>query len=144
MLSDVAVVSERATFRAPELLRGIADAGYAAYLPPHVGLACARDLLFTARRLDADEAVAMGLVARKVPHERLLEAAREAAEAILQTAPEARAQLKKLINANYGKVDLMTFNASLAGPEVAEGFAAFGEKRTPGWVPKTLQSGKRL
>jgi enoyl-CoA hydratase/carnithine racemase len=36
MLSDVAVASERATFRAPELLRGIADTGYAAYLPaPH-------------------------------------------------------------------------------------------------------------
>lgn len=31
MLSDVAVASERATFRAPELLRGIADTGYAAY-----------------------------------------------------------------------------------------------------------------
>jgi enoyl-CoA hydratase len=36
MLSDVAVASERATFRAPELLRGIADTGYAACLPPHI------------------------------------------------------------------------------------------------------------
>ena len=56
MLSDVAVASERATFRAPELLRGIADTGYAAYLPPHIGLANARDLLLTGRRLDAAEA----------------------------------------------------------------------------------------
>jgi enoyl-CoA hydratase/carnithine racemase len=144
MLSDVAVVSERATFRAPELLRGVADAGYAAYLPPQIGVARARDLLFTARRLDADEAVAMGLVARKVPHERLLDEAREVAEAILMTAPDARLQLKKILNANYGKVDLMTFAASLYGPETAEGFAAFGEKRTPAWVPQTLRSGKRL
>src|SRR5512134_3506311 len=55
MLSDVAVASERATFRAPELLRGIADTGYAAYLPAHVGLANARDLLLTGRTLDAAE-----------------------------------------------------------------------------------------
>jgi hypothetical protein len=47
MLSDVAVASERATFRAPEVLRGISDMGYVPYLPPQVGIAMARDLLFT-------------------------------------------------------------------------------------------------
>jgi hypothetical protein len=36
MLCDVAVESERAAFRAPELLRGIAGASYAADLPPHI------------------------------------------------------------------------------------------------------------
>src|SRR5215212_11891877 len=50
MLSDIAVVSDRATFRAPELLRGITDATYAAVLPAHVGLGVARDLLLTGRR----------------------------------------------------------------------------------------------
>ena len=67
MLSDVTVASERASFRAPELLRGIADTGYAAYLPAHIGLANARDLLLTARSVDAAEAQRMGLVARVVP-----------------------------------------------------------------------------
>ena len=42
MLSDVAVASERATFRAPELYRGIADIGYAAFLPAQIGPARAR------------------------------------------------------------------------------------------------------
>lgn len=144
MLSDVSIVSERASFRAPELLRGVADTGYAAYLPPHVGVARARDMLFTARTVGAREAVEMGLVSRVVPHERLLEEADAAAEAVLLTAPDARMQLKRILNASYGKVDLMTFNASLDGPEVREGFAAFGEKRTPAWVPKTLATGKRL
>ena len=144
MLSDVSIVSERATFRAPELLRGIADSGYAAYLPPHIGVARARDMLFTGRKLDAQEAVEMGLVSRVVPHERLIDEAREAAEAILMTAPDARFQLKKILNANYGKVDLMTFNDSLSGPESLEGMQAFGEKRDPAWVPPTLRSGKRL
>src|SRR6202008_3842797 len=98
MLSDVAVASDRATFRAPELLRGIADSGYAAYLPPHVGIARARDLLFTGRKLDAREAVEMGLVARMVPHAELADAAREAAESILRTAPEARMMVKRMIH----------------------------------------------
>ena len=87
MLSDVAVASERATFRAPELLRGIADTGYAAYLPPHVGLANARDLLLTGRTLGAEEALRMGLVSRVVPHERLREEAVAAAEAICVPRP---------------------------------------------------------
>ncbi len=62
MLSDVTVASEETTFRAPELYRGIADMGYAAFLPAQIGPARARDLLFTGRTLDAEEACAWGLV----------------------------------------------------------------------------------
>jgi enoyl-CoA hydratase/carnithine racemase len=145
MLSDVAVVSERATFRAPELLRGIADAGYAAYLPPHVGIARARDLLFTGRTLDAREAVAIGLVARAVAHEELADAASAVAEDILRTAPEARMSVKRMIHERYGAVDRMSMDWSLwkAG-EAREGMRAFAEKRAPAWVPKRLDTGKRL
>jgi enoyl-CoA hydratase/carnithine racemase len=145
MLSDVAVASERATFRAPELLRGIADTGYAAYLPAHVGLANARDLLLTGRTLDAQEALRMGLVARVVPHERLREEAVAAAESILRTAPEARLHVKRIVNERYGRVDRMTMDWSLfRGPEAREGMQAFAEKRAPAWVPKGLRDGKRL
>jgi enoyl-CoA hydratase/carnithine racemase len=144
MLSDVAVASERATFRAPELLRGIADTGYAAYLPPHVGLANARDLLLTGRTLDAGEAQRMGLVSRVVPHERLREEAVAAAEAILRTAPEARLHVKRILNARYGHVDRMTMDWSLfRGSEAREGMRAFAEKRAPSWVPEVLRSRER-
>ena len=47
MLADVAIASDRATFGAPELRRGVADAYHAAILPEHVGIAIARDMLFT-------------------------------------------------------------------------------------------------
>jgi len=145
MLSDVAVVSERATFRAPELLRGIADTGYAAYLPPHIGVANARDLLLSARTIDAQEALRMGLIARVVPHEKLLEVARGVAEQILLTAPEARMHVKRLINERYGKPDRMSMDWSIyRGPEAREGMAAFAEKRSPSWIPEGLRSGKRL
>ena len=49
--SDVAVASDRATFRVPELFRGIADTHYGHILARHVGPARARDLMFTGRKL---------------------------------------------------------------------------------------------
>lgn len=145
LLSDVAVASERATFRVPELLRGIADTGYAAYLPAHVGVAQARDLLLTGRSVGAEEALRMGLVSRVVPHERLREEAVAAAESILRTAPEARMHVKRILHERYGRVDRMTMDWSIfRGPEAREGMRAFAEKRTPSWVPETLATGKRL
>ncbi|HXK22927.1 MAG TPA: enoyl-CoA hydratase/isomerase family protein [Myxococcota bacterium] len=145
MLSDVAVASDRATFRAPELLRGIADTGYGSYLPPHIGVANARDLMLTARKIDAQEALRMGLIARVVPHDTVMEAAREAAEQILMTAPEARMHVKRIINDNYGKPDRMSMDWSVfRGAEAREGMQAFAEKRSPNWIPEALRSGKRL
>ena len=71
MLADIAVASDRATFRVPELLRGIPDATYAAVLPAHVGIAAARDLLLSARPFDAAEAQRLGVISRVVPHDEL-------------------------------------------------------------------------
>ena len=136
MLADVAVASERASFRAPELLRGVADAWFAAVLPEQVGIARARELMFTGRRIDAAEALRIGLVARVVPHDQLQDAARQLVREILQTAPTARAQWKRMVNARYGWVDEPGFEASLRGDECLEGFRAFVEKRPPSWVPE--------
>jgi enoyl-CoA hydratase/carnithine racemase len=145
MLSDVAVCSERATFRAPELLRGIADTGYAAYLPAHIGVANARDLLLTGRRLNADEALAMGLVTRVVPHDELRARAVEVAEEILLTAPEARMEVKRILHERYGHPDRMSMDWSLFHREEArEGMTAFAEKRSPRWILAALARGKRL
>jgi enoyl-CoA hydratase/carnithine racemase len=139
MLADIAVASDRATFRVPELLRGIPDATYAAVLPVHVGLANARDLLFSARRFDAEEAVRLGVVSRLVPHDELRAAAREAAEQVLRTAPLARTQVKRWLNERYGQVDYPTmFWALDNSPEPREGMQAFMEKRRPNWIPKDL------
>ena len=87
MLSDIAVASDRATFRAPETLRGLVDANLSALLPAHVGVAHARDLLMTGRRVGADEACRLGLVSRVVPHDDLRRAAIDAAADLLRAAP---------------------------------------------------------
>lgn len=137
MLSDIAVASDRATFRAPELLRGIVDATYAAVLPAHVGIAMARDLLLSARRLDAPEAVRIGLISRMVPHDELRDKAVRAVGEILQSGPLARTNVKRMLNDRYGLIDYQTMFASLdESPEPREGMQAFMEKRAPAWVPE--------
>jgi enoyl-CoA hydratase len=141
MLADICVASDRATFRVPELLRGIPDATYAAVLPAHVGIAVARDLLLSARRFDAAEALRIGLISRVVPHDQLHDAAREAVREILQTPPMARTHVKRMLNERYGLIDYQTmFWALEESDEPREGMQAFMEKRPPRWVPEGLPS----
>jgi enoyl-CoA hydratase/carnithine racemase len=136
MLCDIAVASDRATFRVPELLRGIPDATYAAVLPAHVGIAVARDLLLSARPFDAAEAHRLGVISRVVPHDELRDAALEAARQVLRTAPAARLQVKRMLNERYGFIDYQTmFWALDHSPEPREGMQAFMERRPPNWVP---------
>lgn len=144
MMADIAVASDRATFRVPELLRGIVDATYAAVLPAHVGVAVARDLLLSARPFDAEEAVRLGVITRVVPHERLRDAAVQAVGEILQTGPLARMHVKRMLNDRYGLIDYQTMFGSLEGsPEPREGMQAFMEKRAPNWVPEQFAGGAR-
>jgi enoyl-CoA hydratase len=140
MLSDICVASDRATFRAPELLRGIIDATYAAVLPAHVGIAVARDLLLSARRVDAAEALRIGLISRVAPHDQLRDAAVAAAREVLQTGPEARVHVKRMLNDRYGLIDYQTMFWSLQhSAEPREGMEAFMEKRAPSWVPPDVR-----
>jgi enoyl-CoA hydratase/carnithine racemase len=143
MLSDIAIASDRAVFGAPELRRGVADAYHAAILPEQVGVAVARDMLFTGRRLTATEALTHGLVARVVPHDELRAETENALQNLLLSAPRARTALKRLINARYGLVDKITFEESLSSDEVVEGFTAFVEKRAPSWAPAELRASGR-
>ncbi|HLI42043.1 MAG TPA: enoyl-CoA hydratase/isomerase family protein [Streptosporangiaceae bacterium] len=139
MCSDLAVVSERAAFRVPELLRGISDTYYAQLLARIIGPVRTRDLMFTGRRLTAAEALEWGLVSRVVPHEELIKAATGALVQIVQTAPGARRDIKRVLDQYVGLQDRIAFFDSLQRPESREGFAAFMEKRSPSWVPEALR-----
>jgi enoyl-CoA hydratase/carnithine racemase len=139
MLADICVASDQATFRAPELLRGIVDATYAAVLPAHVGIAAARDILLSGRRFDAEEARRLGVISRVVPHGELRDAAVQAVKEILQSGPIARMHVKRMLNDRYGLIDYQTMFASLAeSDEPREGMEAFMEKRPPRWVPEGM------
>jgi enoyl-CoA hydratase/carnithine racemase len=145
MLSDVAVAAPGATFRAPEVFRGIADTGYAQYLPNQIGPARARDMLLTGRVVDAATAVEWGLVSRLASSaDTLLAEATEALTAVAYGGPEARAAVKREINRQYGRVDRMSMNHSLATDECREGWTAFAERRAPNWIPADIRPGGRL
>jgi methylglutaconyl-CoA hydratase len=73
------------------------------------------------------------------PARQLADAAREVAESILRTAPEARMMVKRMIHERYGAVDRMSMDWSLwKASEAREGMLAFAEKRSPAWVPKGI------
>jgi enoyl-CoA hydratase len=140
MLSDVSVASDRATFRAPELFRGIADTHYAQILSRQIGPARARDLLFTGRTLTAEEAVDWALISRVVSHDELMDAATAVLVECCKTGPDARVEIKRTLDQYYGLYDRIGMVKSLLGPESAEGAKSFFEKRQPDWIDADLPS----
>src|ERR671911_525984 len=87
---DLRVAATDAMFGFPEVKIGIfPGAGGALRLPRIVGGGAARDLLFTGRRLSAEEAFRLGLVDRLVPAESVPEAAAALAASITANAPLA-------------------------------------------------------
>lgn len=130
---DVTIASDRARFRAPELLRGIPDPFLTARLVEVVGLARARYLLFSAQELSAQEAGTMGLVGAVVPHERLDQSVEELLGQIALTGPHARASVKAALNRHLPVADVALFSNAIGTPEMAEGMKAFLEKRPPNW-----------
>lgn len=144
MLADVAVASDRATFRSPELFRGIADTNYGQILPRQIGPARARDMLMTGREVSAAEALDWGLVARVVPHDDLMAEAFDALAWCCRAAPTARAAVKRVMDDFYGHYDRMAMDASLSSTESVEGFMAFKERRNPTWVPESMRTEGRI
>jgi len=130
---DVTVASDRARFRAPELLRGIPDPFLVARLAEAVGVVRARSLLFTAGEIDAHEARSMGLIGQVVAHDELDEAVATVLEQIAATGPTARAAVKRDLNARLPRPDVALFFNAMRSPEMVEGMAAFVEKRPPEW-----------
>jgi enoyl-CoA hydratase/carnithine racemase len=130
---DVTIASDRATFRAPELLRGIPDPFLTSRLAAMVGVARARYLLFSAKEISAAEAGAMGLVGAVVPHDELDAAVDEVIGQIAATGPAARAAVKRDLNQRLPLADVGLFFRSIRSPEMVEGMAAFLEKRAPEW-----------
>jgi len=78
---DLRIASERAVFNATGIVNGLSSAEMGAgwLLPRLIGSANSNDLLLTGRRVDAAEALRMGLVSRVVPHGQVLDEALEMA-----------------------------------------------------------------
>jgi enoyl-CoA hydratase/carnithine racemase len=136
---DVLVASENARFGLPEGLLGLSPGGGGTQrLRRAVGPFVAADVLLSARRLSADAAHRLGLVAEVVPREQLLEAALAKAEAIAKVAPLASSEMLRLIETagdaplEEGLTSEQEALLRLRGSsDAAEGVEAFIAKREP-------------
>ena len=136
---DVRIAAENATFGFPEVSLGILPGmGGTQRLPRLVGPALAKELIFTGRRVGAEEARQMGLVNRVVPQGGALNAARALAAEISANGPLAVRYAKAAANRALD-VDLISgleyeadqFALLFASGDAREGMGAFVEKRKP-------------
>ena len=137
---DVVVGVKGARFGLTETRLGLIPATIGPYVIARLG-PLARRVFITAKGFDADEAVALGLLARAVPPERLDAAVEEELAPALACAPGAMAEAKALIATLTTPVTEAMVEASIAAlvarwesPEAAEGIGAFFDRRTPGWA----------
>jgi enoyl-CoA hydratase/carnithine racemase len=136
---DLRVAAEHAEVGLPEVGLGIIPGGGGtARLPRAIGVARAKELVLTARRLSAREALEWGLVSRVAPLERLRDAALELAGLVARNAPVSLRQAKRAIDGGLGlplagALDLenQLYQDCLPTKDRREALAAFAEKRKP-------------
>lgn len=132
---DMVVASEQAQFGVPEALVGLAPGLAIVRLHERVGPALAKEMAFTGRRLNAQEALAHGLINRVVPGEDVLAEARALAGSVLAAAPLSVELIKSAMNRELGGLDLTyavdAMTHLFATRDINEGLDAFRNKRTP-------------
>lgn len=144
---DIRICSTTAVFAQPEVGLGIPPGwGGTQRLTRLVGKGIASELIFTGRRVNAEEALRIGLVNAVVEPSELLAKANEMAKAIAANAPQAVRLSKRLIglvgrSAPEAGLDeeARLFASVFEGEEQREGMTAFVEKRQPafGDLPHT-------
>lgn len=105
-----------------------------------LGMGRALDLLLTGRRVDAREALLLGLVDRVVPAGALPTVVRELAEAIARNSPTAVREVRRAARLSADRslpaglrAEAVAARRLIAHPDRAEGMRALAEKRAPRW-----------
>lgn len=99
MSCDIRICSDNAVFGQPEVGLGITPGfGGTQRLARTVGVGMAKQMIYTARNIKADEAFRIGLVNAVYPQEELMDAAKKLASTIAKNAPIAVRNCKKAIN----------------------------------------------
>lgn len=136
---DLRIAAETANVGLTETsLAIIPGAGGTQRLPRLIGLGKAKELIYTAQRVEANEAKELGLIEHVVKKEELLHKAREIAGKIAENGPIAVTQAKIAINKGI-EVDLQTglnieqmaYEMTIPTKDRIEGLTAFREKRKP-------------
>lgn len=135
---DIRLAAENAQLGLPETSLGLLPGwGGTQRMARLLGSGLAKELIFTARRVKAEEALRIGLVNRVVPRAELLSEARAMAQQILRNSPIAVQQSKRAINQGLQTsidqglaIEAEAWLVLFATHDRKEGTSAFAEKRT--------------
>lgn len=140
-VADVALAGESAAFRLPETALGLVPAQIAPFLVERLGYSQAKRLAVTGGRLNAANALAIGLVHAVHAPEQIDAALAAVLTDIQACAPGAVAATKALMAkarltepANLVQEAALIFSRAAQGPEGLEGTTAFLQKRKPDWA----------
>ncbi len=138
---DFVVAAEGTKIGYPEVRRGLVPGLVMTFLRRQIGERNMSELLLGSELIAAERAREIGLVNRVVSQENLMSEAQKFADSVLQGAPGALAQTKRLIEELWWRsvkedVDLALKYHMQAreSHEAREGIAAFNERRAPNWV----------
>lgn len=142
---DFRIAAEHAEFALPEVGIGIIPgAGGTQRLPRLIGPARAKELILTARRIDARTALEMGILSKVVSKDALADEARSLAEEAAKNSPLAVAYAKAAIEVatetpiEQGlRFETAAIRTTLASEDYEIGLSAFAEKRAPEFPPLT-------
>lgn len=139
MSCDIRICSDNAMFGQPEVGLGITPGfGGTQRLARLVGMGMAKQLLYTARNIDAAEALRIGLVNAVIPQAELLDAALKMAGQIAKNAPIAVRACKKAVNEGMQvsidkavEIEEKLFGGCFETHDQVEGMACFLSREKP-------------
>lgn len=138
---DYVVAAEKTKIGYPEVRRGLVAGLVMTFLRRQVRERNLRELVLGGELIDAERALEIGLINRVVARDEVMNEAQKFAQSVLQGAPNALANTKRLIEELWSTsvkedVDLALKHHLQAreSAEAREGIAAFNEKRPPNWA----------
>ena len=132
---DLVVAGESASFMFPELALGVLPNTALARLPYLIGARAAADLILTRRRIDATEALRLGLVNELGPGPDTVErAVAKAQEIVSHVPPTALAAAKRILHTGLDWVAIRSMLGEMDPDEWREGVTSFLEKRSPDYL----------
>jgi enoyl-CoA hydratase/carnithine racemase len=146
---DLIIASASAVFGLPEVGLGLVPGGGGTQLlPRRIGVNSAADLVFTGRRVAADEALRMGLADRLVPDGAARNSAQELAKEIAAKSPislrAAKRALRQGVHVDLAsglEIESRAWEEAAFSADRVEGIEAFNQRRAAQW-PSWREEGR--